>query len=433
MLMFFNSCFSNSDDIVFSDEEQNENVPNKEKEDEELIEDNSVKEELSDCDENNDNEKDDYSDTSNVKDDDEENNENKKEDCDDEKEDSGKETTDNEESEQEELTEGELNLFKRSANEEDEVGEVESDDDVNVDLSETEEEKIKIEKKTKFDKKDFVRPLGPLSRRQTDGNIMKNEANNDTVERPRTAQEKSLSPSPPATDRVNKKKRFENRKIKRRQTEANYKTEFEYLSNKTRPQSSSGNINTTRHKQDQTNKQINENDFIRPVLPLQKEHTVIETSSREKVKDEHRPMTAPSNFKSNPKVEKKTYDRAPSRIVSARLSSRQSIFLKEDETRPCSSPIRSSRQHRGRISPLRAISVLMNDSQERPLSSGRPPSAPVEEVHYNPSKTIFSEADEHDTHRRTESPTPPIHEGMEQHSQDGEDEDEDEINGKFEK
>ena len=411
--------------VHIDEEDQNEKAANSEKENDDLVEDESDKEELSENEYNHHDDSEIVEEASDNKGH-EDNPYGEDESEQPRKDDSDKETTEDEESEQEELSEGELNLFKKSSNQD------ESDSEDIVDLSETEEEKFKKEKKTKIDKGNFERPLGPLSRRQSDGNILKKETVDD-IERPRTAQEKLLSPSPPAANKINKKKTFENRKIKRRQTEGNYQIEVKNLSTskKLRPQSSSGHINTTQYKQNQT-RHINEKDFIRPVLPLQKEHTVIETSSRQKLKDEYRPMTAPSKFiKIRSKGLEETNVRAPSRIVSARLSSRESMLSKEDETRPCSSPIRSSRyHHRGRFSPLRAVSVLTNDPQERPLSSGRPPSAPVEETQYNPSKTI---GDENDTHRRTESPIPPSRESEEMNvlKQHSDESDVEEITGKL--
>ena len=335
---------------------------------------------------------------------------------------------------EEKIEDGSLNEKEEIKEKDKKITVNESDTEDIIDLSETEEEKFEKEKGSKGERQVFERPLGPLSRRQTDGNILESRKVVEKLERAQTAQEKLPSPSPPTTSRVNKKKRFENRKIKRRQTEANYEAESDNSVNKVRPKSSSGNISTARcnstHKE--IGRQVNEDDFIRPLLPLQKEHTFVETSNREEIllKDDNRPITAPPKFQRHPVEAKQKEGRAPSRVSSARLSSREWI-LKEDATRPCSSPVRSDRHYQ--VSPLRAISVL-NDLQERPLSSGRPPSAPVDETKYNPSNAI-READENDTCRRTESPTPPAQDGDYdkniQEENESEDDEEEELSGNY--
>ena len=307
--------------------------------------------------------------------------------------------------------------------------------------------------------------MGPLSRRQTDGNILKNERavtkkDDERNERPRTAQERFVqpSPSPPATSRPSSsssRKRFPNRKVKRRQTEAIYHANNEQVENeedekRIRPKSSNAYIASQAitkssdpvivegsedpieideekcaDELDKKDKKLTEEDFIRPVLPMHKEHTDIVASSNEKVSPKKdRPLTAPhkrddisskQNNNEHPPNEANSLEhieqqqqsceetRAPSRVRSARLPSSMMKVLHDQATkRPCSSPIRTDRIIQGRFSPLRSISALPNEPG--PSTSDRAPSAPVGETSYNPSNAVVRETDDNDTHRRAESP-----------------------------
>jgi len=118
----------------------------------------------------------------------------------------------------------------------------------------------------------------------------------------------------------------------------------------------------------------------------------------------------------------------PTRTQSAKPSKtpRQLEVIRPDsDTRPCSSPIWNNRHPAfGRVSPLRTVSALTNEPVHRPLSSGRPPSAPVDKAEYNPSNTI-NDGGADQSNERTLSPTPPRskEEIIEEEEEDEDDED----------
>uniref|UniRef100_A0A7M5XA15 Uncharacterized protein n=1 Tax=Clytia hemisphaerica TaxID=252671 RepID=A0A7M5XA15_9CNID len=287
---------------------------------------------------------------------------------------------------------------QQRVNEEPIKSQEESDVENVEEVSDTEEEKIKKEEKENEKEKslepkeDFSRPIGPLTRRQTDGHIMKkrsgaNKSKGDSLERPSTAKASLKSPSPPASAKQTRTRNFQNRKVSRRHTESQF-IQMEENEDENGPKHPKGDSN-------------------------------------------ERPGTAPQKFARHPEEAENTSKRAPSRIQSARkpATPKQLSVAQEETSRPCSSPVRPDRHPAmGRFSPLRSISALQDDSQQRPPSSGRPISVPVDRAEYNPSNTIGEQdIDENDTNRRTPSPTPP------RDDQDKEEKDQDKEEGEQDK
>ena len=258
--------------------------------------------------------------------------------------------------------------------------------------------KIKSDNKTK---QSFDRPIYPYNRTQTDGGILMNKEPKK-VSRPKS----SSGNIPSGIERKKDFPQFKGNPVERRHTELPISENKDTLQ---RPSSSAAAISLEK-KRKKSQKHV-----MFQARPISRSMTH-ENNDRIHTDNDRRPNTSAGDSY-NPrsplpeKEENKPLDLFERDIsfTKARTMNFESEKATPDDNRPASSPPKSfyqnenspmidipedsnSNKHHEKLSrgatlpPLRAISALQ-DMDDRPPSSGRPPSAPTNRMIYNPQNT----------------------------------------------